>query len=69
MDEIAQTSEIHNATVSRIVKMTDNFWEMGDLTQYCSTTVLLFGLHAKCLIFLVFVAVLPVTAWHTVASG
>ena len=31
MDEIAQTSEIHNATVSQIVKMTDNFWEMGDL--------------------------------------
>lgn len=30
MDEIAQTSEIHNATVSRIVKMTDNFWLMGD---------------------------------------
>ncbi len=32
MNEIAQTSEIHNATVSQIVKMTDNCWEMGDLT-------------------------------------
>ena len=32
MTEIAQTFEIHYATVGRIVKMTDNFWEMGDLT-------------------------------------
>ena len=32
MNEIAQAFEIHQATVSRIVKMTDNFWEMGDLT-------------------------------------
>ena len=30
MTEIAQAFEIHYATVSRIVKMTDNFWEMGD---------------------------------------
>ena len=32
MTEIAQAFEIHYATVSWIVKMTDNFWEMGDLT-------------------------------------
>ena len=31
MTEIAQAFEIHYATVSRIVKMTDNFWDMGDL--------------------------------------
>ena len=32
MTEIAQPFEIHYATVGRIVKMTDNFWELGDLT-------------------------------------
>ena len=32
MTEIAQAFEIHYATVGRIVKMTDNFWEMRDLT-------------------------------------
>ena len=32
MTEIAQAFEIHYATVSRIVKMEDDFWEMGDLT-------------------------------------
>jgi hypothetical protein len=31
MTEIVQAFEIHYATVSRIVKMTDNFWEKGDL--------------------------------------
>ena len=31
MTEIAQVFEIHYATVSRIVKVTGNFWEMGDL--------------------------------------
>ena len=32
MNEIAQTFEIHYVTVSRIVKMKDDFWEIGDLT-------------------------------------
>ena len=32
MNEIAQTFEIHYVTVIRIVKMKDDFWEMGDLT-------------------------------------
>ena len=30
MKDIAQAFEIHYATVSQIVKMTGNFWEMGD---------------------------------------
>ena len=30
--EIAQTFDIHYATVSRIVKKRDDLWEMGDLT-------------------------------------
>ena len=34
MKDIAQAFEIHYATVSRIVKMTGNFWEMGDLTPW-----------------------------------
>ena len=33
MTEIAQAFEIHYATVGRIVKMTGNFWEMGDLRE------------------------------------
>lgn len=28
--------EVYYATASRIVKMKDDFWEMGDLTQCCS---------------------------------
>ena len=32
MMEITQPFEIHDATVNRIAKMADNFWEMGDLT-------------------------------------
>ena len=32
MTEIAQAFEIHYATVGRIVKMTDDFWELADLT-------------------------------------
>ena len=39
MNEIAQTYEIHYVTVSRIVKMKDNFWEMGDLTLLDSVPV------------------------------
>ena len=38
MTEIAQAFEIHYATVSRIVKITDNFWEMGDLTPWTFLT-------------------------------
>lgn len=32
MNGIAQTFEVHYVTVSRIVKMKGDFWEMGDLT-------------------------------------
>ena len=34
MKDIAQAFEIHYATVGWIVKMTGNFWEIGDLIPW-----------------------------------
>ena len=40
-----QAFEIHYATVGRVVKMTDNFWEMGDPVDPCYG-----GLWAACIL-------------------